>query len=121
MATVFYEPAKAGCMSLLAVDKSPCLSRFAHRLFFLHVMSTVASGHKRHATVDSSLYCSKVRCIVSEVRLEFPCPVSYAGKWPSTLCLCSVSKEKINSKKVVVQDCRRLPNPFGDQCLAVNE
>ena len=47
MATVLYEPAMAGCMRLLAVDKSPCSSRFAHRVFFLHVKSTVASGQKR--------------------------------------------------------------------------
>ena len=51
MATVLYEPAKAGCMRLLAVDKSPCSSRFAHKVFFLHVKSTVASGQKREGAL----------------------------------------------------------------------
>jgi len=57
--TVLYEPAKAGCMRLLAVDKSPCSSRIAHRVFFLLVKSTVASGQKRvgalaHTSVTES-------------------------------------------------------------------
>ena len=48
MATVLYdEPAKAGCMRSLAVDNSPCSSRLAHRVFFLYVKSTVASGQNR--------------------------------------------------------------------------
>jgi len=47
MTTALYEPAKAGCMRSLAVDNSPCSSRFAHRVFFLHVKSTVASGQRR--------------------------------------------------------------------------
>jgi len=36
-------------MQLMAVDKSKYLSRFAHRVFFLHVKSTAASGQKREA------------------------------------------------------------------------
>ena len=49
MATVLYhdEPAKAGCMRSLAVDKSLCSSSLAHRVFFLYVKSTVASGQNR--------------------------------------------------------------------------
>jgi len=44
MATIFYKPAKAGFMRSLPVDKSPCSSGFAHRVFFLHVKSTVVYG-----------------------------------------------------------------------------
>jgi len=46
MATVFYELASAGGMRSLAVDNSPSLSRFAHRVFSLQVKSTAASGQK---------------------------------------------------------------------------
>ena len=49
MTTALYKPAKAGCMRLMAVDKSKYLSRFAQRVFFLHVKSTAASGQKREA------------------------------------------------------------------------
>ena len=46
IAKVLYEPARAGCMRLLVFDKSSCSSRFAQRVIFLHVKSTVASGQK---------------------------------------------------------------------------
>jgi len=47
IATVRYEPAKAGCIRLLVVESCPCSSRFAHRAFRLQVKSRVASGQKR--------------------------------------------------------------------------
>jgi len=46
VATVLYEPAKAGCIRLLAAENLQCSTRFAHRVCFLHVKSTVASGQK---------------------------------------------------------------------------
>jgi len=41
IATVRYEPAKAGCIRLLAVESCPCSSCFAHRAFRLCLLAFI--------------------------------------------------------------------------------
>jgi len=57
MATVRYEPAKAGCIRMFAVKSWPCSSQLAHRVFLLHVKSRVASCRKRVSLLSPLLCC----------------------------------------------------------------
>jgi len=83
MATVLYKPAKAGCMRLLAVDKSPCSSRFAHRVVFLHVKSTVASGQKQ---VGALAHTSATRLCCFEQPIAPSTRHCMVWLWDDNLC-----------------------------------
>jgi len=77
MATVLYEPAKAGCMRSLAID----LSRFVHKVFFLHVKSTVASGFKQ---VGALAHTSATRLCCFEQSI--PPSTRHCMVWSTTGC-----------------------------------